>query len=401
MSDWQATTLGAVCKAGGGGIQTGPFGSQLHAADYVESGIPSVMPQNIGENVIIEDGIARITEEDAMRLSKYRLASGDIVYSRRGDVERRALVRPENSGWLCGTGCLKVSFGGSPTVDPRFISHLLGTEDSREWIVRHAVGATMLNLNTSILSNVPLRLPSIVEQRAIAEVLGALDDKIAANTNLAGTADDLLAANFDSATLGVRSIPLREVATVNDQSIKPRPGEFLRYIDISSVGVGTYDIPGLMSWDDAPSRARRHIASGDTVWATVRPNRRSHALILDDSSLLVASTGLAVIRPRDVGFAFLYEATNTPAFTSYLENVAQGSAYPAVNGKRFLDAPIPWPSTAARARFELLAASIRESVHRLNLEAFKLAEIRDTLLPQLMSGKLQVKDAESVLEGAI
>ena len=73
MSNWQQTTLGAVCKAGGGNIQTGPFGSQLHASDYVEAGIPSVMPQNIGDNRIIDDGIARITEDDAHRLSKYRL----------------------------------------------------------------------------------------------------------------------------------------------------------------------------------------------------------------------------------------------------------------------------------------------------------------------------------------
>ncbi len=98
---WKYTTLGTACQLGGGDIQTGPFGSQLHAADYVPVGIPSIMPQNIGDNRIVEDGIARITPEDAKRLSRYLVRAGDIVYSRRGDVERRALVRDHEDGWLC------------------------------------------------------------------------------------------------------------------------------------------------------------------------------------------------------------------------------------------------------------------------------------------------------------
>lgn len=90
---WEYATLSDVCQRGGGDIQTGPFGSQLHAADYVPVGVPSIMPQNIGDNRIVENGIARIRPEDAKRLSRYLIRSGDIVYSRRGDVERRALVR--------------------------------------------------------------------------------------------------------------------------------------------------------------------------------------------------------------------------------------------------------------------------------------------------------------------
>lgn len=101
---WEFTTLGEICKRGGGNVQTGPFGSQLHASDYVAVGVPSIMPVNIGENRLIEQGIARITEADANRLGKHRVIAGDIIYSRRGDVERRALVRPAQEGWFCGTG---------------------------------------------------------------------------------------------------------------------------------------------------------------------------------------------------------------------------------------------------------------------------------------------------------
>src|SRR3989442_14877040 len=193
---WEVITLGEVC-ARGGDVQTGPFGSQLHAFDYVPFGIPSIMPQNIGDNRIVTDGIARITTKDAERLSRYCVRAGDIIYSRRGDVERRALVRVEEDGWLCGTGCLRVRFGDGP-VDPLFASYYLDHPEVRGWIVRHAIGATMPNLNTSIMSALPFVVPPLPEQRAIAHILGTLDDKIELNRRMSETLEAMARAIFKS-----------------------------------------------------------------------------------------------------------------------------------------------------------------------------------------------------------
>lgn len=194
---WEETTLGEICRRGGGGIQTGPFGSQLHAFDYVPDGIPSIMPVNIGENRILRDGIACITEEDAERLSQHRVKAGDIIYSPRGDVERRALIRENEAGWLCGTGCLKVRLGAG-VVDPLFASYQLGHPAVRQWIVRHAVGATMPNLNTGIMNAVPFALPPLPEQKAIARILGTLDDKIELNRRMNATLEAMARALFQS-----------------------------------------------------------------------------------------------------------------------------------------------------------------------------------------------------------
>jgi len=196
-SGWSYKTLAAACREGGGDIQTGPFGSQLHAADYVPSGVPSVMPQNIGDNRIIEDGIARISEKDAQRLNRYLVRTGDIVYSRRGDVERRAIVRAHENGWLCGTGCLRVRLGANG-ADPRYVSYYLGHPAVREWVVRHAQGATMLNLNTSILGECPFLAPPLPEQRAIAHILGSLDEKIELNRRMSETLESMARALFKS-----------------------------------------------------------------------------------------------------------------------------------------------------------------------------------------------------------
>ena len=173
---WVATTLGDACQAGGGEIQTGPFGSQLHAADYVPQGIPSIMPSDIRDNRIDPTSIARIREEDANRLAAYRVEAGDVVYSRRGDVERRSLIRAGEDGWLCGTGCLRVRFG-SRGVSPHFGACYLGTMESREWVVRHAVGATMPNLNTSILGALPMVVPPPELQSLFDGIVAPWDER--------------------------------------------------------------------------------------------------------------------------------------------------------------------------------------------------------------------------------
>src|SRR5690606_4574563 len=192
---WERTTLGEAATRGGGDIRTGPFGSQLHASDYVPTGVPVIMPVNIGDNRLIKDGIAFISEEDAEQLSQHVVQEGDVIYSRRGDVKRRALVRAEEDGWLCGTGCLKVRLGDG-YLDPEYTYYYLGHPIVQDWILRHAVGATMPNLNTSIMASVPLLVPPIDEQRRIASILGSLDDKIEHNRRMAQALERLARAIF-------------------------------------------------------------------------------------------------------------------------------------------------------------------------------------------------------------
>lgn len=196
MNQWQQTTLGKVLNAGGGKIQTGPFGSQLHASDYVESGTPCIMPANMKNNRVDLSGIAFISEEDAHRLSQHLVQEGDIVYSRRGDVTQKALIGKTESGYFCGTGCLLVRPGKA--IDPEFLTYHLSTPSNQDWIVKQAVGATMPNLNTAILSAVPLSLPAHKDQqRKIAAVLSALDAKIDCNKRINAELEAMAKALYD------------------------------------------------------------------------------------------------------------------------------------------------------------------------------------------------------------
>ena len=177
---WRACVLGEEVTRCGGRIQTGPFGSQLHASDYVADGVPVVMPKDLLQRRVSTLSIARVKLSDAERLSRHRLREGDIVYSRRGDVERHGLVRSRETGWLCGTGCLLVRFGPE-WPSPLFASIALDRPETRAWIVQHAIGATMPNLNTGILASVPIIVPSDKLLRAFNRVAQPLADRVIAS----------------------------------------------------------------------------------------------------------------------------------------------------------------------------------------------------------------------------
>jgi type I restriction enzyme S subunit len=177
---WRASVLGQEVTRCGGRIQTGPFGSQLHASDYVADGVPVVMPKDLLQRRVSTLSIARVKLSDAERLSRHRLQDGDIVYSRRGDVERHGLVRSRETGWLCGTGCLLVRLGPE-WPSPLFASIALDRSEIRAWIVQHAIGATMPNLNTGILARVPIVVPTDKVLRAFNRVAQPLADRVIAN----------------------------------------------------------------------------------------------------------------------------------------------------------------------------------------------------------------------------
>ncbi|MGN1367293.1 MAG: restriction endonuclease subunit S [Aristaeellaceae bacterium] len=177
---WKTCKLNDICDKANGHIQTGPFGSQLHQSDYSDTGTPVVMPKDIINGKVSEDDIARVDDHHVLRLSRHKVDVGDILFSRRGDVGRCGYISKKEAGWLCGTGCLRVTVDAE-IADSKFVFYYLQQPSSVEWIEKHAIGATMLNLNTGILASVPLLLPDLPTQHRIASILSAYDDLIENN----------------------------------------------------------------------------------------------------------------------------------------------------------------------------------------------------------------------------
>ena len=124
------------------GIQTGPFGRQLHQENYVQFGTPIMTVEHLGKNRIVHTNLPQVSDEDKARLSKYVLKTGDIVFSRVGSVDRRALVQPAEDGWLFSGRCLRVR-PNPDRLDAQWLSYFFGLPAFKNYIRGIAVGATM------------------------------------------------------------------------------------------------------------------------------------------------------------------------------------------------------------------------------------------------------------------
>ena len=159
---WYTARLKTVCES----LQTGPFGAQLHAEDYVESGIPVVNPAHLANGKIIPDKRISVDQETAERLVIHELEDGDVVFARRGEIGRCGLVTQREAGWLCGTGSLRARPDKSMLFS-KYLLLIMTNTFAGAWLSLMSVGTTMDNLNTEIVGALKVPLPSFEEQIAI------------------------------------------------------------------------------------------------------------------------------------------------------------------------------------------------------------------------------------------
>jgi restriction endonuclease S subunit len=390
--------LGDLCQQNGGFIRTGPFGSQLHSSDYVTKGIPLVMPQNIGDNEIIKNGISMISQEDADRLAKYKFYEGDIVYSRRGDVTKRAYIKKENEGWICGTGCLLIR-AGKGNINTRFLAYQLGTPIIREWIQRHAIGATMPNLNTAILSDIPLSLPELEDQNRIANILGALDDKIELNRRMNHTLESMARAVFDVMFSTNENLHdsnfcvIGKIADVIDclHSEKPeRKKKGLPLLQLSNIlDNGLLDISDfyLISPEDYQKWISRiEVQKGDIVITNVG---RVGAVAQIPAGLNAAlGRNMTAIRCKaDFPYpSFLICCLLSKNFKLEIARKTDvGTILNALNVKNIPNLAIPTSSKTELIRFEKFAQPIRKKMENNLVENQLIIRIRNTFLSKLIN----------------
>jgi type I restriction enzyme, S subunit len=197
---WENTTLGQLLESNGGSILTGPFGTVLKASQYTPTGVPVISVSEVGFGRIqLKSHTPRVDRVVTQRLSKYLLKHGDIVFARKGAgtaVERSALVLEQQEGWFLGSDGIRVRLPKNCSAP--FISYWLQSQRHRTWMKQHSVGTTMPALNESIIKRIPICLAPLAEQKEIAAVLGALDDKIELSRRMNATLEAMARALFQS-----------------------------------------------------------------------------------------------------------------------------------------------------------------------------------------------------------
>ena len=170
---WTCRPMAEWCSE----IGTGPFGSLVHKADYVEIGIPLVNPMNIKDGRIVEEGIKRVSADKALDLNRYILHTGDIVLGRRGEMGRCAVVRSKHEGWICGTGSFFLRL--NPECNADFLALWLSSRQGRAALCSISSGTTMDNLGNQDLGSLQLAFPNRATQDCLVSRASVFDDLVA------------------------------------------------------------------------------------------------------------------------------------------------------------------------------------------------------------------------------
>ena len=301
---------------------------------------------------------------------------------------------------------------GETDQDTRYLYYAISTVAIRPYVS----GSVQAKLSQANLNRIPIPYPDAATRRATLGILGALDDKIELNRRIAETLEEIVRTLFKSWFADRNGLPrhlasrkmsngwqqgaLSDIASLNPESWTPAtPPDKVAYVDLSNTKWGAIERIETYAWRDAPSRARRVLRPGDTIVGTVRPGNGSHALVGVEG--LTGSTGFAVLRPKeDFDALFVWCAATCKSNIGRLAQLADGGAYPAVSSQAVAATKITLADVGTRRRFSDLTAPLADRMLAAYGEAHKLADLRDTLLPKLISGEIRIQDAEELAEAA-
>lgn len=420
-----STNLGEIAD-----IITGPFGSMLHKSDYKEAGTPVIMPQDIGDRTLSLESIARIGNEDVARLARYATIENDIVYARRGDVEKHAYITSEQAGALCGTGCLRVRVN-EQLANPLFVSFYLNRPESKTWIRLHAVGSNMLNINTDILSELPLELPELDTQRQVGSLLRCIDNTIANNKKLmmelestARLIYDYWFTQFDFPDINgrpyrssggkmvwsdelKREIPARWVAgktgcMIEDirTGLNPRTNFTLKSSGIAYLTVknitsdGDIDFTGcdfIDEHDRTIVHRRSDVSKGDILFASIAPLGRCY-LVRKDPETWDINESVFSVRPNVATSTpeFLFLLLTSEWFIKAAEGSSAGSIFKGIRNEELRNLDMPLPSIETIRQFTETIRPLMDQIGLLQDENRELTSLRNWLLPMLMNGQATI-----------
>ena len=373
-------------------IQTGPFGSQLHKEDYVTVGTPIVTVEHLGNRVFTEQNLPMVSDTDKERLNKYVLKKGDIVFSRVGSVDRCSYVDAAHDGWKFSGRCLRVR--PNEELDTLFLYYYFCLEETKQFVRNIAVGATMPSINTKLLGEVPITYPDIDTQRKTAQVLAAIDDRIENNSkindNLQQQAMALYASMFlDNPALESTAGTLKDIADItmgqspSGSSYNEDGNGEVFYQGRAEFG---YRFPTRRLYTIEPKR----MAEAGDVLLSVRAPVGDLNVAYERCCI---GRGLGAIHSRNgyQSFVLYTMFALRPQLDIYN---GEGTVFGSINRSALNDMPIDIPSEDAIAAFEAIARPMDDMIRSNYEENCRLQELRDSLLPRLMSGEVDVSDID-------
>ena len=371
-------------------------------AERGKAGLPT-MSVTINDGLVFRDSIDRKMDTNLLAEEHLLVRKGDIAYNMMrmwqgasGLAEADALVSPAY-----------VVLRPTAAIDPLFAAYLFKHPRTIYlfWAYSHGLTEDRLRLYFDDFSLIPICLPPIPEQRKIAEILSTWDRAIEKVEELIVSGREQKQALMHALLTGKNRLSgfsgtwkrrvFNDVAHVDQSSLgQDTPPDFsFRYISLSDVQVGviSQQLP-LTSFKEAPSRARRRLKAGDLLMATVRPNLKAFAIVKEEHSDCIASTGFAVLSVKtgfDSGYLFQYLFSDH--VTTQIEGLVVGSNYPAINSSDVKALAILCPDLPEQQAIAELLNDADNEINALESQLSSLREEKCALMQQLLTGKRRVQ----------
>lgn len=400
MEEWKEYKLEDIAE-----ILTGPFGSQLHNEDYTNIGTPIVTVEHLGNRRFSRQNLPLISDYDKKRLSKYTLQNGDIVFSRVGSVDRCSYVTSTENDWLFSGRCLRVRCNNN--CHSLFIYYYFCNVPVKQYIKSIAVGATMPSINTRIMSEIPILLPKFEKQKRIADILSSLDDKIELNRRINENLEQQAQALFKSWFVDFE--PFKDGKFVDSElGMIPEGWRVGVLADIANITMG--QSPKGTSYNEIgdgisfyQGRAEFGNRFPSVRLFTTEPSRYAEPYsVLLSVRAPVGDINIAVERCCiGRGLASILSKNKHQSFVLYtmfflkkeLDKFnSEGTVFGSINRSSLENLKIIIPPVDIIDKFENLTSKIDVMLLNLFQETTSLAQLRDTLLPRLMSGELAITD---------
>lgn len=306
--DWEVKVIGDIAD-----VKTGPFGSALHESDYVIDGTPIITVEHLGDLGVEHFNLPMVSDKDRSRLKAYALKEGDVVFSRVGSIDRNALIRKLEDGWLFSGRLLRVRVNSLKDY-PHYLSYHFHSEPFKQRVREVAVGQTMPSLNTQLLKGVQVVLPTPEEQRAIAQALSDVDALIAALDKLIAKKRHLKTATMQQLLTGKKRLPgFGEGKGYKQTEVGVIPEDW---------EVCCLDLISKLSSGTTPSRSQedRYYRNGEHHWVKTTDLNNSRITTTEEKVTQAAldETCLQIYPPGTV-FVAMYGGFNQIGRTGLLE----------------------------------------------------------------------------------
>ncbi len=410
--DWEVKTVGEIAE-----VKTGPFGSALHEKDYVANGTPIITVEHLGERGVYHSNLPMVSDADRVRLKAYSIRSGDLVFSRVGSVDRNALVRANEDGWLFSGRLLRVRLKNK-AIDPHYLSFHFHSERFKQRVRRVrdvAVGQTMASINTKILMGVSAIIPPTkAEQEAIAEALSDTDALIESLEQLVAKKRHIKQGAMQELLTGKKRLPgfseewqetsLLELAGGKKELFDDGDwiesehitNDGVRLIQTGNIGVGQFvdkEIKKYIFESSFVSLRCKELREGDLlICRLAEPAGRACVLSNIGEPKIVTSVDVTIFRPPSTvaNRIFLANLFSTNQWFRDVSDRSGGTTHKRISRGALGRLKITIPTLPEQTAIATILSDMDAEIAALETKLTKTRSIKQGMMHELLTGKTRL-----------